>query len=122
MQIDGELISYNGKQPATGVGASADAASTPPQPGELLVVDRGVNGTTPSSHERGAVVILVCVGDCNRDGEVTIDELLKMVNIALEAAPASECPVGDSNDDGAITIDEILTAVNRALNGCVQSP
>jgi YVTN family beta-propeller protein len=59
-----------------------------------------------------------CVGDCGVDRQVTVDELLTMVNIALGNADASACPAGDANHDGQITIDEILTAVNGALNGC----
>jgi hypothetical protein len=59
-----------------------------------------------------------CVGDCNDDGTVTVDEMLTMVNIALGNTPVTSCRAGDANMDGQITIDEILTAVNNALNGC----
>jgi hypothetical protein len=59
-----------------------------------------------------------CPGDCGGDGQVTIDELVTMVNIALGGKPVSECSVGDTSGDGEITIDEIIQAVNRALNGC----
>ena len=59
-----------------------------------------------------------CAGDCGQDGEVTVDELLKMVNIALGSAAVSDCLAGDQNGDGSITIDEILRAVNNALTGC----
>jgi hypothetical protein len=59
-----------------------------------------------------------CPGDCNNDGEVTIDELIRMVNIALGSAELRTCPVGDLNGDGEITIDEIIRSVNVALNGC----
>ena len=59
-----------------------------------------------------------CVGDCNRDTAVTVDELLTMVNIALGNASLASCELGDAGGDGTITIDEILTAVNNALNGC----
>jgi hypothetical protein len=59
-----------------------------------------------------------CVADCNGDGQVTVDELLTLVNIALGNADVSSCLVGDANHDCHITIDEILTAVNNALNGC----
>ncbi|MFI5399240.1 MAG: choice-of-anchor Q domain-containing protein [Candidatus Binatia bacterium] len=59
-----------------------------------------------------------CVGDCNRAGSVTVDEILTMVNIALGNSPISDCLPGDANNDGQITVDEILTAVNNALNGC----
>ncbi len=58
-----------------------------------------------------------CVGDCNGNGSVTIDELLSMVNIAL-GNPGSTCAAGDANGDGQITINEILMAVNAALSGC----
>jgi hypothetical protein len=59
-----------------------------------------------------------CVGDCNGGGQVTVDEILTMVNIALGNAPISACRAGDANHDSQITVDEILTAVNSALNGC----
>lgn len=59
------------------------------------------------------------MGDCEGSGEVTIDELLLMVNAALDLQPASVCPPGDRSGDGTITIDEILSAVNAALQGYV---
>lgn len=59
-----------------------------------------------------------CIGDCNDDGSVTVDELLTMVNIALGNASVSACSAGDANGDGQISIDEILSAVNNVLNGC----
>jgi hypothetical protein len=61
---------------------------------------------------------LSCVGDCNDDGEVTVDELVRMVNIALGSQVIGECLAGDANRDGEITIDEIISGVNSALNGC----
>jgi len=60
-----------------------------------------------------------CVGDCGGDGEVTVNEILSMVNIALGNAAVTACEAGDANQDGEITINEILAAVNNALNGCV---
>lgn len=59
-----------------------------------------------------------CVGDCNGDAQVTVNELITMVNIALGNSPVSACAAGDANGDGAITINEIIAAVNNALNGC----
>lgn len=60
---------------------------------------------------------MACTGDCDGDGEVTVNELLRGVNIAL-GAPLASCPSFDRNRDGAITIDEVLDAVNAALLGC----
>ena len=59
-----------------------------------------------------------CVGDCSGDGEVTVNELLVMVNVALGNTALTACRAGDGNHDNKITIDEILTAVTHALNGC----
>ena len=65
---------------------------------------------------RGAA--LACTGDCNDDGQVTVDELLKGVNIALGTVPASDCVAMDVDHNGMVTVDELLAAVNAALNGC----
>jgi hypothetical protein len=59
-----------------------------------------------------------CNGNCDYSGQVTVDDVLKMVNVALGNDLVGTCPAGDSNGDGQITIDEILAAVNNALNGC----
>ncbi|MDZ7378829.1 MAG: CRTAC1 family protein [candidate division KSB1 bacterium] len=59
-----------------------------------------------------------CYGDCSQDGEVTIEEILLLVRIALEFAPAGDCQPGDADANGTVTIDEILAAVNNALFGC----
>ncbi len=63
-----------------------------------------------------------CVGDCNDDDEVTVNELIQMVNIALGNATVATCRVGDANGDGEITVNEIVAGVNNALNGCASVP
>jgi hypothetical protein len=59
-----------------------------------------------------------CVGDCRDDGEVTIDEVMLMVHIALDNTAVEECQPGDTNTDGVITVNEIIAAVSKALRGC----
>jgi hypothetical protein len=65
-----------------------------------------------------------CVGDCNCDGRVTIDEIIKGVNIDLGNAEIGTCPAfrcGSSNL--GIVINCVIEAVNNALAGCpVPSP
>ena len=74
---------------------------------------------TPSPTESPRVTPAdACVGDCDRDDEVTIAELLRMVNIALGDASVDTCEAGDSNHDRLVTINEILQAVSNALAGC----
>jgi hypothetical protein len=59
-----------------------------------------------------------CVGDCNSDGMVTVEEVLQGVNIALGSMPATGCAAVDANSDGDVTINELLGAVHSALSGC----
>lgn len=59
-----------------------------------------------------------CVGDCDGGRDVTVDEILTMVNVALGNASISACEAGDANHDGDITVNDIIAAVNAALAGC----
>jgi hypothetical protein len=60
----------------------------------------------------------LCAGDCDGSGEVTINELITLVNLALENSQVSACQPGDVNGDQTITINEIISAVTKALAGC----
>lgn len=60
----------------------------------------------------------ICTGDCDANGEVTVDEIVIAVNVALGNADADECAAADVNADGSVTVDEILNAITHALNGC----
>ena len=73
-----------------------------------ISICRGVPGVGPTS----------CVGDCDGNQMVSVNELVTMVNIALDNEQVSSCMRGDPNGSDDIKIDEILTAVNNALNGC----
>lgn len=64
---------------------------------------------------------MICVGDCNEDGQVTVDELVRGVGIALGTQLVSACPVFDRNGDQAVTVDELVAAVARALEGCEEA-
>lgn len=73
---------------------------------------------TPTATATATPEVSDCAGDCNGDGEITVDELITGVNVALGAADISSCLAFDTNRDGTVTVDEILVAVNRALTGC----
>lgn len=60
----------------------------------------------------------VCVGDCNGDNTVAINELIVGVNIAQGSTDISACPSFDVNGDNMVGINELITAVNNALDGC----
>jgi len=63
-----------------------------------------------------------CVGDCDENGRVTVEELVTAVNIALGNATVDACPAIDADNSKRATIDELVTAVNNALNGCAVRP
>jgi hypothetical protein len=74
--------------------------------------------TTPTQTSSPAPTPIPCVGDCHRDGVVTVEEILVGIDIALGNLPLSQCPTFDVSGDGQVTVDEILRAVNNALDGC----
>ncbi len=64
---------------------------------------------------------MVCLGDCNGSGDVTVEEIITMVNIALGNVAISACVAGDADRNGEITVNEIVGAVGNALNGCAKA-
>lgn len=62
--------------------------------------------------------IAPCLGDCDLDGQVSIGELVRSVNVALGSASIAQCGAGDSNGNGALDISELIVAVRNALSGC----
>lgn len=60
----------------------------------------------------------VCAGDCNGNGEVTVDELVRGVNIALGGAELNTCTALDSDGDSSVAVNELVAAVSNALGGC----
>lgn len=57
------------------------------------------------------------VGDCDSSGDVTVDEVLTSVNIALGSAEMPRCLDADRDFDSVITVDELLASVTAALTG-----
>ncbi|HYD46836.1 MAG TPA: hypothetical protein VEB21_00735, partial [Terriglobales bacterium] len=59
-----------------------------------------------------------CTGDCDGGGQVTVDELIKGVNIGLGEQLLEVCSYFDRDLSDDVTVDEILTGIDAALNGC----
>ncbi|MFQ5668426.1 MAG: beta-propeller fold lactonase family protein [Candidatus Binatia bacterium] len=58
------------------------------------------------------------MGDCDGNGQVTVDEVVQGVNIALASAGLEDCGAFDANGDGRVTVEELVGAVTNALVGC----
>ena len=58
-----------------------------------------------------------CIGDCDDNGNVTVDEIITLVNIAFGAPDVSGCASGDRNGEG-VDITLIVKAVGYALTSC----
>jgi hypothetical protein len=105
---------------ALGTGIEVSLAGLPEGDHRLTLLARDMDGNSGSDtilvHVRGSGE---CAGDCDGNAEVTIDELIRGVNIALGSAALDTCRAFDKNGDQAVTIDELILAVNRALNGCL---
>ncbi len=56
--------------------------------------------------------------DCDTDGTVTVDEVVRAVVAAMETLPTWACPMADQNGDDKVTIDELVAGVNCVLGGC----
>ena len=66
-----------------------------------------------------ATPVLGCIGDCDASSDVTVDEIVAGVNIALGNREFSVCPAFDRNGDVMVSVDEVIAAIANALGGCV---
>jgi hypothetical protein len=113
--------------------AETDLTNAKPQFGAYLSI--GDQGAVDQTADRGTNVSKVnvttaanvtiqpgpvgdCVGDCDGNGSVAVNELVTGVNIALGRANISACPVFDSSNNGMVEVNELVTGVNNALRGC----
>jgi hypothetical protein len=64
--------------------------------------------------DRNATASEVCAGDCDGDARVRIDELIRLVGIALERLDPGSCP----SLPPVVTVDMLVRAVHAALHGC----
>ncbi len=99
------------------------------QSGTLSVIDTANGNTALTPIQAGvnpsALAIapcpgrsVACVGDCNANGSVAINELIIGVGISLRMRDTADCPSFDANESGAVEIAELIRAVNNSLDGC----
>jgi hypothetical protein len=59
-----------------------------------------------------------CPGDCNMDGQATLNEIIRIVNVALGLVALGPCSPADTDGDGILAIDELVAAVASNLDEC----
>jgi hypothetical protein len=67
-----------------------------------------------------APALVQCVGDCDGDGRVRVDELLTAVRIVLGAQPLDAC-AGLDQQTGKVGVPDVVLAITNALGGCLFS-
>ena len=114
-------------QSPDGLVYTCDVAIAPgAPPGQYLLMNSNTQAADPdwnplpTTGTDGVVVVVPCTGDCNTDGQVTVDELVLAIVIAQEQAAIGACPAIDSNDDGRAGITEVVSTLNNLLTGCVR--
>ena len=62
-----------------------------------------------------------CVGDCNGNTVVEINELVLGVDILLQVAPAGSCDAF-RDSEGKLDVSRLLEGIDNALDGCPATP
>jgi len=95
------------------------ATSTPTETPTGTPTPTATASDTPTSTPTASPTpTVVCIGDCDGSGTVTIDEIISLVNFALGNAPVLDCPAADTTQAGQTLVSQILAAVNNAFTSC----
>jgi len=86
------------------------------------VIDPDDRETDVRVASRGGFIEVVppppCPGDCNSDGSVAIDELVRAVAIALGRVAGASCPGLDRDDAPGAGVDDVIAATISSGLGC----
>lgn len=130
LKVDRDVLAER-TEPLT-IFAETDLTKPKPQFGAYLSI--GDQGAVDQTANRGTNVSKVnvtsasvvirkivtggCVGDCDGNGRVLVNEVVIGVNIALDRALLTTCPVFDPGDNGKVEVNELVQGVNNLLHGC----
>lgn len=108
-------FSFRAAAPTTPTPTHTGAPTGTSAPVPTVTDTPSVTASPTATHTLGPVA---CVGDCSDDKKVTVDELVRGVNIALGHALVADCSAFDTNADRRATVNELVAAVAAALAGC----
>ena len=135
---DGELFTVRVQIPGTTadsipvhVFAETDDEAQMPKPQFGAFLSIGDQSAVDETADRGAKVSKVavtsaavavtgsgCIGDCDENLSVSVDELVLGVRIALGQSNVTSCPAIDLDHNNTVAINDLVSAVNNALDGC----
>jgi hypothetical protein len=72
----------------------------------------------PQSPTISPTPFVECAGDCDRDGLVTVAELIEGVRMSLGMLSVEHCAALDRDGNASVTVDELVVAVRAALSSC----
>ena len=100
----------------------------PPGSGVRIGLDRDEDGILdrdeidrcgdPADASAPPLLAHACVGDCNRDCVVTVDELIRGVRVDLGNAGLDQCVAFDGDFDRTVAVSELVQGVQNSLGGC----
>ncbi len=96
--------------------ATPSATGTPTSPAVTTTATPTPTRTPIPSETRTPFVL--CVGDCDGDGVIVVNEIILGVLIAQDPTGLPFCRAFDSNFDGVVSIDELIRSVGLGLSGC----
>lgn len=108
----------DGCLPIAGTSDLSLCASLHGQPVQDSFCDQSNNTCVSTTVPTPTIGAGSCTGDCDGNVSVTVDEILRSVNIALGVVELAECPNADSNDDRMVSVDEIVIGVTMAIGQC----
>jgi len=108
--------------PSASPTATVTATATPSPTATQTLTPTATPTVTPSPLPTATPTLAVCVGDCNDNSIVAVNEIILGVNIVLGTAPLEDCPAFDANGDGALTVNELVQGVNNSLEDCPGAP
>jgi hypothetical protein len=120
---DGNVCTSNDRcQSGVCSGGGAAVPTNTPPPTSAMHSPTPTPTQTSAPSATAPPTIGVCVGDCDSNGVVDVDELAQGLSIGLGQVELTNCGAFDLNGDQKVTVDELAQGVRSAVNGCIQAP
>jgi hypothetical protein len=127
--IDQQFTPTNTPTPTTSPSVTGTPAMTPSPTSTLTPTpiespsQSWTQTTTPSTTRSLTPTPPTCVGDCDGNRAVSIDELISGIDVTLGTLPLERCQRINCNGEAArATVDCLTDAVSNALYGCGTPP